>query len=215
MHADRTNRVVLTVVGSIATLAGAGGLLAAYGVLGDRFRHRRLFDNQFADYFRAHSDWLWWAIAGVALVVVLLALLWLLRLLFATDRIGRVTVDPGSVRAVDVEPVASGMADASQHPRPRHGTGRTTLAAGALAEAVAGEIEAYHGVSSAKARVLGSPQRPVLVIDVTVSRRADVATLVSRVQDEVVTHAQEAVAPADLQITLDIAVNDKGAPRAL
>ena len=119
------------------------------------------------------------------------------------------------MRLRDEPPADLGHERRRVRPQQRHGSGRTTLAAGALAEAVAGEIEAYHGVSTARARVLGSPQHPVLVIDVAVSRRADVAALVSRVQDEVVLHAQEAVAPADLQIKLDISVNDKGAPRAL
>jgi hypothetical protein len=202
MHADRTNRVMVTLVGLVAVLAGAGALLAGYGVFGDRFEHRHLSDNQFVRYFHDHGDWLWPAIAGAAFIVMLLSLLWLLRLLFRTDRTGAIAIDTGGPG-----PAQSGGAA-------RRGTGRTTVSAPALAQVVADEIASYHGISGARARVLGDPQHPQLVIDITASRRADIAGLINRVQSEAVTHAQEALAPAELQVKLDIAVRDTGQTRA-
>ena len=204
MHADRANRVVLTLVGIIGVLLGAGGLLAAFGVFGRRFQNQHLFDNQFARYFRDHGDWLWPSIAGAAFVIMLLSLLWLLRLLFQSDRTGEIAIEAPT-------------ADADRRiPGRRHpGTGRTTVASSAVAQVVAAEIEAYHGVSAARARVLGDPHHPRLVIDVTASRRADVAALIQRVQSEVVVHAQQALAPAELEVKVDIAVRDKGQTRAL
>ena len=201
MHADRTNRVMLTIVGLLAVLIGAGGLLAAYGVFGSRFQHQRLLDNQFARYFSAHGNWLWPAIAGVAFVVMLLSLLWLLRLLFDTDRTGDIMIE--SSRTV---------ADGQGRSR---GRGRTILSSSALTEVVAAEIGAYHGVSGARARVIGDAAHPMLVIDVTVTRKADIPAVIGRIQREAVEHAQAALAPSDLQVKLDISVNDKGAARAL
>jgi hypothetical protein len=205
MHADRTNRVVLTVVSVLGVLAGAGALLAGYGVFGDRFRHKHLSDNTFVRYFHDHSDWLWPAIAGAAFIVMLLCLVWLLRLLFSTDRAGEIAIESGTPTG-EVE-----------HGRGRrhHGTGRTSVVASAVAQVVGAEIQTYHGVSGARARVLGDAQHPRLVIDITASRRADVAALVARVQNEAVTHAQDALAPARLQVKLDISVRDKGQTRAL
>jgi hypothetical protein len=212
MHADRTNRVMLALIGLIAVLLGLGGLLAAYGVFGSRFQHQRLLDNQFGRYFSAHGDWLWPTIAAVAFVVMLLALIWLLRLLFSTDRTGDIAIESLRARAGDPAQPPAGDHTPQRRANPR---GRTTLASSALTQAVASEVSAYHGVSSAKARVIGDPSSPTLVLDVLVSRRADIPGVISRVQDEAVAHAALAIAPTDLSVKLDIQVNDKRAPRAL
>jgi hypothetical protein len=215
MHADRTNRVVLAIIGLIAVLLGVGGLLAAYGVFGSRFQHQRLLDNQFARYFSDHGDWLWPTLAAVAFIVMLLALLWLLRLLFSTDRTSDIVIETARSRPAELSVLPSG----SHHNGPasgrNSGRGRTTLVSSALTQAVATEVSGYHGVSDAKARVIGEPTRPTLVLDVLVSRRADIPAVISRVRDEAVAHAALAVAPTDLAVQLDIQVRDKGAPRAL
>ena len=67
-----------------------------------------------------------WPAAGLALIVVLAALRWLLALLFSTDRSGDLTF-----------------------PEDRSAR-RTTLEAGALTEAVMQEIESYRGVHAAR-----------------------------------------------------------------
>ena len=89
--------------------------------------------NPTGRFFGAQGAWLWPVAAFAALVIVVLALRWLAALLFSTDRTG----DP------PIPPTA--------------GAGRTILAAGALADAVAGEIESYRGVDNARARLIGDP----------------------------------------------------------
>jgi hypothetical protein len=213
MHADRTNRVVLALIGLLAVAIGTGGLLISGGVFGDRFSHRLVTDNQFVRYFKTQGDWLWPTIAGVAFVILLLALLWLMRLLFSTDRAG-------------------GIALASAHPSRReshaqrrrehasgaverdHATGRTTISASALSQAVAQEIETYHGVWTARARVLGQPADPSLAIEVKATRWADLPALVMRIEHEAIVHARQALETRRLPVKLDIAVTDKGVARA-
>jgi hypothetical protein len=92
MHADRTNRIVISFVGLLALALGLGGLLAAGGVFGAEFQHKQLFANGFSRYVGDHGTWLWPAIAAVTLVFVLFALVWLLKLLFSTDRTSGITV---------------------------------------------------------------------------------------------------------------------------
>ena len=75
-----------------------------------------------------------------ALILALLALRWLLALLFSTDRAGDLPITPGG------------------------SAGRTTLAARALTEAVAEETESYLGVNFARARLVGDPAGPKLVV---------------------------------------------------
>ena len=45
MHADRTNRTVLTLLGLLLLLTGAAGLVASVGGFGKAFSHTALFDN--------------------------------------------------------------------------------------------------------------------------------------------------------------------------
>jgi hypothetical protein len=192
MHADRANRVLLTFIGLLALGLGTAGLLAAGGVFGHTFQHRRLLDNQFSTYFSDHGEWLWPAIAAVAFVIMLLCLIWLLRLLFSTDRVGDITV-PTSME---------------------NQTGRTTLRPSALTQAVSQEIETYHGVRSARARVLGDPLEPTLAIDVTANLRADLPALVQRIEREALTHARQALDRPDLPVKLGITVTEKGTTHA-
>src|SRR3978361_1033155 len=92
MHAHRVNRVLLTFIGLLALGLGAAGLLAAGGVFGHTFQNRRLLAHPFSPSFSKRGEWLWPTIAAVAFVIMLLCLIWLLRLLFSTDRAGDITV---------------------------------------------------------------------------------------------------------------------------
>lgn len=197
MHADRANRVLLSFIGLIALGLGVAGLLAAGGVFGSTFQHRQLTDNPFSRYVGDNGSWLWPTIGAVAFVIMVLTLIWLLRLLFSTDRAGDITV-----------PTAP--------PDPEMGSagGRTTMRPSALTQAVANEIETYHGVSAARARVLGDPLEPTLAIDVTANRRAELAGLIRRIEREALTHARQALDKPHLPVKLDITVTDKGAVRS-
>jgi hypothetical protein len=196
MHADRTNRIMLGLVGLIALALGVGGLLAAAGVFGHRLQHQQLTANKFSRYVGDHGVWLWPAIAAVTLVIVLLALLWLLRLLFATDRTNGVTIGTTGKKR------ESGQT-----------AGQTTMTAAALSQAVAAEIGTYHGVTGAKARILGDPHHPTLAIEVTASRRAELRPLIERIETNAIGHARTALEQPKLPVKLDVAVNDKTVAR--
>ncbi len=182
---------------------GIGGLLSAGGVFGGTFQHRRLLDNPFSHYFSVNGSWLWPTIAAVAFVVMLLSLIWLLRLLFDSDRAGDIAV-PAIARDSD---------DPGQGANPHVG-GRTRLRPSALTQALSQEIETYHGVTAARARVLGDPLEPTLAVEVTTSRRADVAYLVQRIEHEALTHARQSLDKPHLPVRLDITVTDRGAARS-
>jgi hypothetical protein len=196
VHADRTNRIMLSLIGLIALALGVGGLLAAGGVFGHHFQHQQLTANNFSRYVGDHGVWIWPAIAVVTLVVVMLALLWLLRLLFATDRTNGVTIG-----------TAENEREAGQT------AGRTTMTAAALSQAVGAEIGTYHGVTGAKARILGDPHHPTLAIEVTASRRAELRPLIERIETQAIDHARTALEQPKLPVKLDIAVNDKTVSR--
>jgi hypothetical protein len=208
MHADRTNRVLLALIGLLAVALGTGGLLISSGVFGDRFAHRRVTDNQFVRYFHREGEWLWPTIAGVALVIMLMALFWLLRLLFSTDRTGDIAL-PNAHPSKRESHAERRRAHAAGAPERDHATGRTNVSASALSQAVAQEIETYHGVLAARARVLGEPADPRLAIEVKATRHADLPALVQRIEREAIVHARGSLESSRLPVKLDITVSDK------
>lgn len=214
MHADRTNRVLLSIIGLIALALGCAGLLAAGGVFGEVFAHRRLVDNRFSRYFSENGTWLWPTLGAVAFVIMLLALIWLLRLLFSNDRTSDIAVASGPAQGAMTADQAGTGARGGGDLAGGRAAGHTTLQASALTAAVAQEIEGYHAVTAARARVLGDPTDPTLAIDVTATRRADLPALIERIEREAISHAREALERAHLPVKLDIAVTDKGGTHA-
>ncbi|HEX4019140.1 MAG TPA: hypothetical protein VHX15_20560 [Frankiaceae bacterium] len=196
MHADRANRIWLTLIGTLALALGVGGLLAAAGVFGHEFQGRFLADNAFCRYVGRHGNWVWPAIAGVAFVVALLALWWLAALLFSTDRAGDLRLTP---------------------PRRRddHGRrGRTTMLPSALVDAVTAEISDYHGVTGARGRIVGESTEPTLAVDVSASRRTDLPELIERIQREALVHARTALDKPGMRVIVNVSINDKMVSRA-
>lgn len=187
MHADRTNRVALTLFGLLVLLAGAAGMAASTGVFGTGFSRRTLFANRVSAYIGHHGTWIWAAAAGACLLIALTALRWILVLLISTDRAGDIPI-----------PVST-----------QEGT--TILQPAALTGALAREIGTYHGVDSARGRIIGDPSDPEIIISVTASPSADLHAVHRRIETEALPHARQAVGQADLAIRLDLGVSRRTA----
>jgi hypothetical protein len=189
MHADRTNRIILLVLAVLLIAAGAGAGAASIGVFGTATRHSSLITNPTGHFIGAQGGWLWPAAAVAAAIIALLALRWLLALLFSTDRSGDLPITPGG------------------------SAGRTTLAARAMTEAVAEEIEGYRGINSARARLLGDPADPELVVTAALEETADFAALRQRIETGALTHARIAVGNPAMPAQLDMTVTTKRSTR--
>ncbi len=185
MHADRTNRVALTLFGLLVLAIGAAGMTASVGVYRNGYSHRILLDNGVSTYIGQHS-WVWWAIAAVCLLILLAALRWIVALLISTDRAGDIPI-----------PVAS-----------REGT--TILRPAAVTGALTREIGAYRGVESVHGRIIGDGHDPQIVLAVTADQDVDLHELHQRIESEALAHARQALSKADLPIQLDLAVSRSG-----
>jgi hypothetical protein len=183
MHADRTNRTVLTIFGLLVLLAGAAGMAASVGAFGTSFSRRTLFSNRVSAYIGQHGTWVWAAAAFICLLIALAALRWILALLVSTDRAGDLTV-PGS-----------------------KDQGTTKLRPSALTGALAGEIGTYHGVDAAKGRVIGDATNPQIVLTITATQTADLPVLRHRLETEALAHARQALDSPGLPIQLDLDVS--------
>jgi hypothetical protein len=180
MHADRTNRIALVLLGLLLLIAGAAGITASAGVYGAAFSRRTLFANHASTYIGHHGGWLWPAIAGACLLLALACLRWILALLVSTDRARDLTV-PG-----------------------RTDQGTTTLQPAALTGALSREIGTYHGVETARARVIGDGHDPQIVLTVTTAPSADLHALHRRIETEALAHARQALSNPALPIQLNL-----------
>jgi hypothetical protein len=187
MHADRTNRVALTLFGLLVLLAGAAGMTASVGGFGTTFSSRALFANRVSTYIGQHGTWLWAAAAFVCLLITLAALRWILALLVSTDRAGDITI-PGSKEL-----------------------GTTMLQPVALTGALTREIGTYHDVQDVKGRIIGDASDPQIVVTVTAKQTTDLPALHRRVESEALTHARQALGKAHLPIQLDLEVSRRPA----
>jgi hypothetical protein len=189
MHADRTNRIMLLLLALLLIAAGAAAGAASIGAFGTATRHSPLIANPAGHFIGTQGGWLWPAAAVAAAIIVLLALRWLLALLLSTDRSGDLPITP----------------DGS--------AGRTTLTARALTEAVAEEVESYRGVNSARARLLGRPTDPELVVTAALEETADFAALRQRIETAALTYARSAVGNPSMPTQLDLTVTTKRSTR--
>jgi len=180
MHADRTNRVALILFGVLVLVAGAAGMAASTGVFGPAFSRRTLFDNRAGTYIGHHGGWLWPAVAGACLLLALAALRWILALLVSTDRAGDIVIPIGT------------------------GQGTTVLQPAALTGALTAEVSSYHGVETARGRVIGDGHDPGIVLTVTPAPAADLAALHRRIETEALAHAREALGKPAMPIQLDL-----------
>jgi hypothetical protein len=187
MHADRTNRVALAVFGLLVLLAGVAGMITSVGAFGNGFSRRTLFANRLSAYLGQHGTWVWPVAAGVCLLIMLAALRWVVALLISTDRTGDIPI-----------------------PIKTH-EGTTILQPAALTGALTREIGTYHGVDSARSRIVGDARAPAIVVAVTASQSADLHALHQRIVTEALAHARQAIGHADLAIQLDLGVSRKSA----
>ena len=185
MHADRTNRIMLLLLALLLLAVGLDAGAASIGVYGTATEHSHLMDNPTGHFIGAHGVWLWPVAAVAALIIALLALRWLIALLFSTDRSGDLLIHSGT------------------------GAGRTTLANGALTDAVVAEIEGYRGVNSARARLIGDRDDPELVVTAVLEETADFTALRQRIETEALTHARQALGNMSLPTQLDLTITSR------
>ena len=187
MHADRTNRIMLLLFAVLLIAVGLDAGAASLGLYGTSTEHSHLMDNPTGRFIGAHSVWLWPVAAVAALIIALLALRWLIALLFSTDRSGDLVIHANT------------------------GAGRTILDNGALTDAVVAEIEGYRGVNSARARLIGDPEDPELVVTAALEENADFSALRHRIETGALTHARQALGTMTLPTQLDLTITSKGA----
>ena len=185
-RANVINRVVLAALGLLLVAAGGLGLALSVGAFG-AWRASSPVLPQEVSTFPDGRPWFWWAVAGVLLLIAVLALLWLLVQL-RTDRASRLD------RTTDAR------------------DGYTTLHAGALTDAVEDEAAGITGVTGVSAHV-HEHRGPRVHIHVEMDDSADIGEVRTRLEDEVVAHLREGVGDPRFPVAIELHPGASRAPQ--
>lgn len=178
---DSVNRFLLFLLGLIALAGGVVILLLSTRVFGDKQADQPILRQSTRDFADRNAGWFWAAVGIGAGILALLALRWLLA-----------QASTQSVRSLNLEPNTR--------------LGHTKLSTGALSEAVEDEVERIRGVDRASARVLGKATDPLLRLDVKVADEGDLGYIRSRIEQDTVPNARQAVGLAELPVWVRLAV---------
>ena len=176
-RANVVNRMALTVLGLLLVAAGGLGLALGAEAFGASRATYPVLAQEVSTFPDGHP-WFWWAVAGVLLLIAVLALLWLLAQL-KTDRTTRL--------------------DRTTNAR----DGYTTLHASALTHAVEDEALGITGVTGASANVHEN-RGPHVFLRVDLADSANIAEVRIRLEDEVVTHLREGVSDPHFPVTIQL-----------
>ncbi len=184
---DRVNRTVVTIIGALLLAAGAYGLLRGAGAFGDQRAADPLRTPGIAEFMADNQRWVWAVVAGVSLLIALLAASWLRAQLTPSPSLGHL-------------PVATG-----------EGPGTTTLDTSAVNAAVARDVEADPDVNSARVRVVPVGDAMGLDVRAVVADHGDVHAVRRRIETVVLERARAALGRPDLTATLRLRLGDPGA----
>jgi hypothetical protein len=183
----RTERVLATVIGLVALVAGVVALVVGQGWLGHNRSVRPVADPLALDWLARNADLARGVAIGVGVVLVVLGLWWFVRLL-------RVERRPD----LDLDRV--------------DGTG-LTVTANAVAEAVAVDAETIRGVSRARVRAVGRPDRFALRVNLTLHEGTDLRLVWRELDTEVLRRARESFGLASLPTAVRLDVDASTSPR--
>jgi hypothetical protein len=187
---SRTNHVLLSLLGLLLLAVGAFALARYYDWFGRLPSTDRLYSRPEARWLHSH-DWIWIVVAAAAILVGLLALRWLLvqpRL----DRVHtlRVDADPGQ-------------------------TGRTSMSADVLTDAVEDDLVEVPGVNRARVLLIGAADEPEIVVRVTANPLTDLGDVRRRIAEETLPAARTALDVPDAPAQLHVQVTGRKVARRI
>jgi hypothetical protein len=181
---DRANRLVGTIVAVVLIAVGALGLLRSYGIIfSDEAMDDPVLLRQVRDWVADNDAWFWWAAFLAALLLAYLGYRWLRVQLLPSPSLGELTV-----ASTD--------------------TGRTSLPARALTDAVTSQLEDDPELTGARVRIVGSEREPALDVRASVADGADLDAVRGRVEGDALGSARAALERADLSASVRYRLGD-------
>lgn len=180
---DALNRSVLTVVALLIGAAGVYGLLRGADAFGERAAHEPLLWDDLRRFVNDNTWWFWLVVAVASLLIAWLAWRWLRAQLLPTPSLDRL-------------------------PLGKRREGVTTLSAAAVSDAVRRELESHPDVTSARVRLVGSPENLALDIRAAVAGAGDHEAVRRLIEDEVLAHARQALEVPHLGAVVRLRLGD-------
>ena len=174
---NATNRVVLALIGLVLLAAGVGGLLLSFILIAHGTGLWLVVPDLVVE-FATSTWWLPWAVAAAAVVVALLGLWWLLAQ-FRVDW-------PSQLDLTGDRP-----------------DGTTTLAVGALTDAVEDDAASIRGVTDASASLRSQPTRR-LDLTVDLAAFADLGEVRRRLEQQTVARTRQVIDQPNLPIRIEL-----------
>jgi hypothetical protein len=186
--ADRRNRAGLTLLGLILVGVGAYGLARGWGAFGDDAASEPLLVQSWRRFVGRNEGWFWLAAAVGALVLAGLGVQWL-----------RAQLGAATPRRVDLTHRGDG--------------GTTVIRPAGASQALAEDIEQYHGVTRASARLTGDGAAPEIDLRVEVEDTCRLPSLRARIEQEALARFQRALELDTIDANMEFRVTEPSGPR--
>ncbi len=186
----RGNRLGLILTGLLLLVGGAALLGGHQGVYGASGTKDTVYPDAASEFVHDNSGWLWPVAAALAIVLGLVFLRWLL-VQPRTDTLRRLRVDSDD--------------DSGD------GSGRTTLAASAVTDAVEDDLDDVRGVRHASASLTGHGDAPTLWLSVTTDADADLGRIRRHISTTSLPAVRAALDQPDLPAQIVVEVSKRSA----
>ncbi|MEJ2860195.1 alkaline shock response membrane anchor protein AmaP [Actinomycetospora flava] len=180
------DRTLTTLLGLVLVAASVLALLVSYGVFGSNRAGRPLIDPIAVSWVSTHVSATRWIAIGAGLVLFLVGIWWTLRSLRPEPR-----------------------PDVSLSELPGE---RLTVEHAAISDAVRHDAETIDGVSRARVRLVGTPQKPALRIALTLVEGTDVRDVWADLDGRVLARAREAFAVSALPTAVRLELDASASP---
>lgn len=180
---DRINRTGATLVAMVLVAGGAGGLVRSFGLGGADGSEEPVLGGDLRRSVVDNAGLVGGAAVFVGLVLAWMGWRWLRLQLLPTPSLRE-------LRLTDDE------------------SGRTSVEAGAVTEAVARDVEAGPGVATARVRLLGHQRAPALDVRADVLADADPVGVRRHVDDFVLPRARSGLGRGELPLTVRLRLGE-------
>ncbi|GAA4862800.1 alkaline shock response membrane anchor protein AmaP [Actinomycetospora straminea] len=180
------DRVLTTLLGLVLVAAAVLTLLVSYGVFGTFRAQRPVIDPLLVSWIGTHATATRWIAIGVGVVLFVVGIAWV-------------------VRSLRPEP----RPDVALSELPGE---RLVVEHAAVADAVRHDAETIDGVSRARVRLVGTPQKPALRIALTLVEGTDVRDVWADLDGRVLARAREAFAVSALPTAVRLELDASAAP---
>lgn len=181
---DRVNRALLTLIGVLLLAVGTAALLHSTGALGRARRESPVLASPTVSWYAAHGSWFWPTLAGVAALVLILAVWW---------ASAQIRLNGAGLIALD-----------------RHPGGAVTVTGGHLAECIERDAAAQPEIERARVHLTRSESTLHVWLTVWVGPPYDVGRAVARITKNVLPNVRStldgaAPIPLSTHVTVETA----------